>query len=222
MQTNFGLNTFTGNIDFNQNWGLVDMIQILNFDVSNAHGNLMFIDFSWLESLILVWSISHVINSLSASIVCWLPLQTVWTQIRPDILLGLIWIQTVWHCDGFTEGIFRIGKYKYKKNQPTTKNMQNYLSCKVDLTGVFTTLNCISLQIGVHSWIFLSLFLNQNVCCGYQKNRLNETVLVSTLNTHFNGWIRKKYNFTSHLSLLITGSTQEDPSWHNWKIVDLT
>ena len=26
-----------------------------------------------------------------------LPLQTVWTQIRPDKTFGLIWIQTVWH-----------------------------------------------------------------------------------------------------------------------------
>ena len=31
------------------------------------------------------------------SVACWYPLQTVWTQIRPDKKLGLIWIRTVWH-----------------------------------------------------------------------------------------------------------------------------
>ena len=30
-------------------------------------------------------------------VVCWYPLQTVWTQIRPDKKSGLIWIRTVWH-----------------------------------------------------------------------------------------------------------------------------
>ena len=32
-------------------------------------------------------------------VVCWYPLQTVWTQIRLDKMSGLIWIQTIWHAD---------------------------------------------------------------------------------------------------------------------------
>ena len=35
--------------------------------------------------------------TLPPSVVCRLPLQTVWTQIRPDGMSGLIWIQAVWH-----------------------------------------------------------------------------------------------------------------------------
>ena len=33
------------------------------------------------------------------------------------------------------------------------------------------------LQIRVHNWKLLTLNLNQNICCGYPKNLLNETVL---------------------------------------------
>ena len=33
-------------------------------------------------------------------VVCWQPLQTFWTQIRPNKTSGLTWIQTVWHSDG--------------------------------------------------------------------------------------------------------------------------
>ena len=34
---------------------------------------------------------------LPSSVVCWWPLQTDWTQIRPDNMSGLIKIQSVWH-----------------------------------------------------------------------------------------------------------------------------
>ena len=34
---------------------------------------------------------------ISNFVTFWLPLQTVWTQIRLNILSGLIWIQIVWH-----------------------------------------------------------------------------------------------------------------------------
>ena len=44
-------------------------------------------------------------------------LQTVWTQIRPDIMLGLIWIQTVRHFDDIPE-IF-LKKYLNKYLQMT-------------------------------------------------------------------------------------------------------
>ena len=36
-----------------------------------------------------------------------LPLQTVWTKIRPDKMSGLIWVQTVWHS--VTDGITNLG-----------------------------------------------------------------------------------------------------------------
>ena len=39
------------------------------------------------------------------------------------------------------------------------------------------------------------LFLNQNICVGTQKNRLNEMVLLSTQNIRLNWWVRKYYNF---------------------------
>ena len=46
-------------------------------------------------------------NHISTCVVCWQPLQTVCTQIRPDITSGLIWIQTVWQSDGIPEWIFQ-------------------------------------------------------------------------------------------------------------------
>ena len=59
------------------------------------------------------------LNCLPPSVVCWKYLQTAWTQIRPDILSGLIWIQTLWRSDGIPERIFR--KVSFWKNQQTTK-----------------------------------------------------------------------------------------------------
>ena len=38
-----------------------------------------------------------MLSALPNSVVFWRYLQTIWTQIRPDNLSGLIWIQTVWH-----------------------------------------------------------------------------------------------------------------------------
>ena len=40
-------------------------------------------------------------------------------------MLGLIWIQTVWHSDGIPE--FFLEKVDFEKNQHMTKNMKNYL-----------------------------------------------------------------------------------------------
>ena len=37
---------------------------------------------------------------------CLLPLQTVWTQIRPNTMSGLIWVQSGCHSDGIPERIF--------------------------------------------------------------------------------------------------------------------
>ena len=40
-----------------------------------------------------------IIWVLLNSVICLKPLQTVWIQIMPDKNVGLIWIQTFWHCD---------------------------------------------------------------------------------------------------------------------------
>ena len=46
------------------------------------------------------------------------------------------------------------------------------------------------LQMKVLIVKLLFLFLTQNICCVYSKNRLNETVLLSTQNTSLK-WVRK-------------------------------
>ena len=65
------------------------------------------------------------------------------------------------------------------------------------------------LQIRVRIGKLFSLFLVQNICCVYskeppqwdgssehpQKDRLNETVLLSTKNTCLNKWVRQLLNF---------------------------
>ena len=61
------------------------------------------------------------ILTLPTSVVCWCPLQTVWTQIGPYITSGLIWIQNVWHSDGIPERIFR-KRWFWKNHQTTIKH----------------------------------------------------------------------------------------------------
>ena len=51
--------------------------------------------------------------------VCWKLLQTLWTQIRPDKMSGLIWIKTVWHYDRIQKRSFRKSWF-WKKNQQAT------------------------------------------------------------------------------------------------------
>ena len=41
-------------------------------------------------------------------------MQTVWTQIRPNKMSGLIWIQTVWHPDGIPERVFQKNDFENK------------------------------------------------------------------------------------------------------------
>ena len=81
-------------------------------------------------------------NSLPTSVVCWQPLQTVWTLIRTDEMSVLIWIQIVWHSDGNPEWIFR-KKLILKKNQQTLKkSMKNDWACK-DLKGPSHSQHCL-------------------------------------------------------------------------------
>ena len=58
-------------------------------------------------------------NGAKTFVVCQKPLQTVRTQIRPDVKSSLIWVQTVWHSTGIPERIF--WKCYFWKNQQSTK-----------------------------------------------------------------------------------------------------
>ena len=90
------------------------------------------------------WEFSSWLLTLSllvaTFVICWYPLQTVWTQIRPNKMLcliiqmfgliikmlGLIWIQTVWHSDAIPERYFWKKLIKKKKKEiQTERSMQN-------------------------------------------------------------------------------------------------
>ena len=43
------------------------------------------------------FSFVHISSLVVTIVACWLPLQTVWTQIRAAKMLGLIWIQIALH-----------------------------------------------------------------------------------------------------------------------------
>ena len=43
----------------------------------------------------------------------------------------------------------------------------------------------------IQNEILIFLLFNQNICCGYSKNGLNETFLLSTQNKFLKSWIRK-------------------------------
>ena len=73
-----------------------------------------------------LWLIKDV-SSLSACVVCWSPLQTVWTKIGPDILSGPILIQTVWHFNGISEMIV-FDKVDFETNQQATKSIHKWSS----------------------------------------------------------------------------------------------
>ena len=62
-------------------------------------------------------------------------MQTIWTQIRPDILSGLIWIQTACHSDGIPERIFR--KKDFENISRRQKCMQNY-PVGIELTNILS------------------------------------------------------------------------------------
>ena len=53
-----------------------------------------------------IYFVKESFNSLPTGAVCCYFLQTVWTQIRPDKMLGLTWIQGVWHSDGIPKIFF--------------------------------------------------------------------------------------------------------------------
>ena len=55
-----------------------------------------------------------------------------------------------------------------------------------------------SMPLRVHNKKTFFLFLNQNipVCCGYSKNRLNETILFRTQNICYTDGLENIYNYT--------------------------
>ena len=53
--------------------------------------------------------------------VCYSPLQTIKTQIRPNKMLDLIWIQTNWLSDSIYEKLFEGVNFE-NKNQMTKKH----------------------------------------------------------------------------------------------------
>ena len=62
-------------------------------------------------------------------VICWFPLQAVWTQIRTDRMSVLIWFQTVWHSDSVPERNFLKSLF-WKKSADDNKSKKNFLACK--------------------------------------------------------------------------------------------
>ena len=68
------------------------------------------------------------------------------------------------------------------------------------------------------------LFHNQNICYATQKNGLGETVLLSTQNTPFNGWLRKYAHFYVQkvaildLWAVLAGKCNKYQNLYNWLI----
>ena len=109
-------------------------------------GAFLFVSSKYLCHVNLLHLLKEHINSLPTSVVCWLPLQTVWTQIRPDKMSGLIWMQTVWHSDGIPERIFRkMCFWKQSADDKNTKLTSMQIACKTILRGsilVWLWLSC--------------------------------------------------------------------------------
>ena len=90
--------------------------------------------FHIVEKLIL-WLIWEFKNSLHTSVFCWLSLQTVWTQIRPDKMSNLIWIPTIWDTDHIPGRSFEKCSF-WKKVKRWQKSIQNFRECKELITGM--------------------------------------------------------------------------------------
>ena len=85
------------------------------------------------------------------------PFQTFWTQFRPNIFSGQIWVPTVWHTSGFN------WKVCFEKNQQTTK-MQNYPACnKFYLWALSVPLVTNGVCIVACCWI-LEAWIANNLC----------------------------------------------------------
>ena len=101
------------------------------------------------------WSGSTLILALSLLeenfIICCLSLQTAWTQIRPIEILGLIWIQIVWHWLYSWRLIFEKKKWKSLANDK--KACKNYPAC-IELISLW-----------INGKLFTGLPINQKIGC---------------------------------------------------------
>ena len=124
--------------------------------------------------------------------------QTIWIQIRPDILSGLIWFQNV-RPDLVLNCL-------QKLSADNTRRQRSKYACTAN-SRARSSIFGLSLYrpLYVYQKLFV-LFLNQNICCGCskdpsqyvvgtQKIRLNETVLLSTQNICLKLWGRTYLQF---------------------------
>ena len=104
----------------------------------------------------LLFFVLRMNSFLASDNFCRLPItfQTVWTQIRTDRTLVLIWIQTYCHSDSVPERFF--WKILFWKKSSDSKSMTKYSACKELILKVLSL-------IGYRS--FFWLFLLQ-ISCG--------------------------------------------------------
>ena len=104
------------------------------------------------------------------------PLQTVWTQIRTDRVLVLIWIQTVWHSDGILERIFRKSWFwkkpvDDKKKQEKSPSMQLITLC-IRETAKWVLLLTVKTQMKCRIMQYLECCIHQGLhCCYFWKGK---------------------------------------------------
>ena len=79
----------------------------------------------WVRWRITGWAFFLLVSTF---VVCWWPLQTVWTQIKTDRMSVLIWIETVWHSDSVIKRTF--WKCLFWKKLVDKKSIKNYHACK--------------------------------------------------------------------------------------------
>ena len=91
---------------------LIHMLLMHRFDTLN------------ILNTILVNSLTILVNSLTTSVICSYPLQTNWTQIRPDKTLGLIWILSWYSWKNFSKKLI-LQKIKAWKKFPGGKELNS-------------------------------------------------------------------------------------------------
>ena len=151
--------------------------------------------------------------------------QTVWIQFRPDVLSGLMWVQTV--CKGYQQTTFSRQRVDLQHSMYFQSHQKQCRSWSDGLAR--------SLLI----WIY-SVFRKKD------KSKFSRTIVKNISSPIFQGktwWgsavvecltqdrgaasssltcVTALCPWARTLILASTGSTQEDPSLYNWKIVDGT
>ena len=94
-----------------------------------------------------------MVNSLRTSAICWYPAKTFWTQIRPDIMSGLIWIQAVWHWYSWKN----FSKKLMLKKRSAEKNKKSYQNLLVRIqNSLVQMVLMLVVKIILIGWITLS------------------------------------------------------------------